>query len=105
MLKNKVDLDLTVPVRPDDFIHIQVHYLINILRRQENKAPDYRIEDEYKERVISDLYASKAQPFKSVEQQLGKFFQPIINELIRFRDEVLIDFEGVVKDDSKKLSK
>ncbi len=96
--------DIRVPVRPNDFIHIQVHYLINILRRQENSAPDYRIEKEYKERVINNLYKSDAQPFKSVEQQLGKFFQPIIQKLITFRDEVLIDFrEGVILDDSKKI--
>lgn len=93
---------VTTPVRPDDFIHIQVHYLINLLRKQENEIKDYRIEEQLKDRVIDNLYASKAQPFKSVEQQLGKFFQPIINKLVIFRDEVLIDFrfnksEGIKK--------
>lgn len=101
----KADLkDIQVAVRPDDFIHIQIHYLIKILRRQPNSAPDYRIEKEYKERVIDNLYASDAQPFKSTEQQLGKFFQPIIEKIVTFRDEVLIDFrEGVILDDSKKI--
>ena len=97
--------NVRTPVRPDDFIHIQVHYLLDMLGKQKNNAPDYRIEKQYKERVIDNLYSSNAQPFKSTEQQLGKFFQSIIQKLVTFRDEVLIDFDkGVIPDDSKKVS-
>ena len=92
--------DLTVPVRPDDFIHIQIEYLLVILQGARVNPPDYRIEKKYKERVIDNMYASKAQSFLSAEQQLGDFFQPIIRELIKFRDEVLIDFRGGNKNDS-----
>lgn len=96
--------DITTPVRPNDFIHIQINFLLKMLLKQPSNAPDYRIESEYKERVINNLYASNAQPFKSTEQQLGKFFQSIIRKLVIFRDEVLIDFqEGVIQDDSKKI--
>ena len=54
--------NVTTPVRPNDFIHIQIHFLLNMLGAQKNSAPDYRIEKEYKERVIDNLYKSEAQP-------------------------------------------
>ena len=95
--------DVTTPVRPNDFIHIQINFLLKMLLKK-NSAPDYRIAKEFKARVIGELYSSDAQPFKSTEQQLGKFFQSIIRKLVIFRDEVLVDFqEGVIQDDSKKI--
>lgn len=103
MFKNS---DLTTPVRPDDFIHIQVHQFITLLRvsenykklegntvKQQGKIKDHRVEEQHKERVIEELYKSTVQPFLSTEQQLGNFFLPIINKLVTFRDEVLVDFK------------
>ena len=86
------EVDLTIPILPEDFIHIQVHHLITLLRHKENEVKNYSLEAKTKERVIENIYNSTAQPFKTTEQQLGKFFTNIIDSLVLFRDEVLIDF-------------
>lgn len=84
--------EITTPIRPEDFIYIQFSGLVNLLSDQ-IKVLDYRIEDAYKREIIENLYKSEAKPFRSTEQQLGKFFKPIINSIRSFQAEVLEESE------------
>lgn len=84
--------DITTPVRPDDFIHIQFSQLVDLLS-DKVKVLDYRIEDAYKKEVIESLYKTSAPPFRSAEEQLGKFFKPIIEDIRSFHTEVLQESE------------
>lgn len=77
-----------IPAR--DYIYMYFDYLITRLTSDGMRLVIIS-EKQYKERVDSNISNSTAPPFKSTEQQLGEFFQPIIKKIKAFQLEVLID--------------
>lgn len=85
-----------MPVAPEDFIHLQFEGLFRVLTG-EGQQIILITESQYKQRINENIANSTAKPFQTPEKQLGEFFEPLINKIKLFYNEVLQDAEFTVK--------
>ena len=77
-----------MPVVPEDFIHLQFEGLYRELTGQGQQIIMVT-ESQYKQRIEENIAKSTAKPFQTPAEQLGKFFEPLINKIELFYNEVL----------------
>ena len=76
------------PIAPEDFIHLQFEGLHRELTGQGQQVIMVT-ESQYKQRIEENIAKSTAKPFQTPAQQLGKFFEPLVNRIELFYNEVL----------------